>query len=249
MMMKAKYRGQGSGGSHAGHRATRGFYLLLITAVFVLAGCSGDEKSDAKDFDDIIPKLLEKAAGPKPEEAAIDLFNTTSPDARRYAIETFQRKKYGLSGVYLKVYRVLATDPDDMVRSQAVAACGKSRDQSVADVVIAGTRDKAPVVRIAATQALVDWPLPAARDTLLDRLRIDPAAQVRINCAKSLRYYSEQLVIRVLIDALDDQDPAVVHFTGNSLGYITQVKNMPRDSKAWLSWYQLKYGNATTQAK
>lgn len=229
----------------AAFRATTVFnvlaMLLLTLTATILTGC-GDTEKGGGDFNDIIPKLMEKANGPNPEATATELFDTTTPDARRYAIEQLSRKKWGLQGVYLKAYRVLATDPDDMVRSQAVAACGKSKDPSVADIVIAGTRDKAAVVRIAATQALVDWKLPASVDSLMDRLKIDTVSQVRVNCAKALTGYPSAKVYRALIDALDDQDVAVVHFAWNSLKYTSNL-DMPKDSKVWLTWYDQKFGN------
>lgn len=213
--------------------------FFALFAMSLLVGC-GDTDKGGQDFDAIIPTLLEKVSGPNPELTAAELFDTTTPDARRYAIEQLSRKKWGLQGVYLKAYRVLATDPDDMVRAQAVAACGKSKDPSVADVVISGTRDKATVVRIAATQALVDWKLPASVDSLLDRLKIDPEAQVRVNCAKSLSGYPDPKVYRALIDAMDDQDVAVIHFAWNSLKHTAHVE-MPKDSKIWLNWYQQQF--------
>lgn len=224
-----------------GMKKATGFSLpiFICAAMTMLAGCSGDGDKST-EFNDVIPKLMDKVNGPNPEIAASELFDTTTPDARRYAIETLSRKKWGLQGVYLKAYRVLATDPDDMVRAQAVAACGKSKDPSVADVVISGTRDKAAVVRIAATQALVDWKVPASVDTLLDRMKLDTNNQVRINCAKALQGFPSPKIYRALIDAMDDQDVAVVHFAWNALKHTTGVE-LPKDSKAWLSWYEQKF--------
>jgi len=184
-----------------------------------------------------IPKLIDKWQGPSNVQLAGDLFNATNPDARRIAVAYISTKKWGHEPPYMKAYHMLATtDPDALVRAQALRALGTSHQPAVADDLIKGLENTNPIIRRDAAAAMDDVINPSQIDPLLEHLKNDADAQSRINCARALAHYPhEARVVRGLVEALDDSDVAVVNRAWQSLQATTgQTRTVER--RDWLDY-------------
>ncbi|HVX83582.1 MAG TPA: HEAT repeat domain-containing protein [Phycisphaerae bacterium] len=223
--------------------------LLLQAAALgllpiLLASCGNGSISSARDFNELIPRLMGAVnSNESPERAAANLFNVTSPDERRDAIAYLQTKKYGHQPPYMKAYTLLATDPHPQVRGQALRALGTSGDPAIVPILIKGLNDPEASVRADAAAALDGTWAPSAETALRTHLHDDADDQVKINCAHALRHFGTPTAIRALIDALDDRNAAVAYWSHESLIALTGQK-MPTDTKIWLTWFQSRYGPA-----
>jgi len=218
----------------------------------LLANCSGSAKSD-RDFNELIPRMMGAIKNRTPEDAAANLFNVTNPDERRDAIAYLETKPYGHDAPFMKAYEILTTDPSPMVRAQAMRALGSSHENAAVPYLVDGTTgktglsDKEAEVRRDAAAGLCYTFNTTATSALANAVRSDPDEQVRINAARALRSDPSSSSVRALIDALDDQNPAVVFYAHESLVLITHQK-INTDSKAWLSWYEQVNQPATQPA-
>lgn len=212
--------------------AQLGFTALIAAA---LAGCSSHHAT----FNQALPTLFRGLSGPNPKTAARRLFSTTSPDDRRAAIAYFSRQKYGFQAPYMAAYELLTTDPDALVRGQAILALGRSREHRVGPYLVRALHDKSKIVRLDAAVALQSVVTLAAVSPLIGHLHNDSSADVRANCAMALELYQRPRVVHALIDALDDRNMAVVQFAWESLTNLTG-RRFPRDSKPWLRWYRAR---------
>jgi HEAT repeat protein len=228
------------------HRRFRpsAFALWLAAAAALLpAGCGGmfAGKSTSRDFNELIPRMMNAIQSRAPEDAAANLFNVTSPDERRDAIAYLEVKKYGHDEPYMKAYELLTTDKHPMVRAQAMRALGSSRQPAAADYLIKAldpTKGDMDVqVRRDAAQGLVTTWNEKAEAPVAFRLKEDADDQVRIFCAMALAHATTPEGIRVLIDSLSDQNAAIVRYAHNSLA-ASAHQDFGYDTKAWLRWYQ-----------
>ncbi len=230
----------GNSGAAPGAGARRGFAAVIaqvsvaagLLALGLLGGCAthGDYRSSR-------PGVLRPFMAPQTQQNARRLFNATNPDARRAAIAYFSRQPYGHRAPYMAAYRLLTTDPNPLVRGQALLALGTSRQPSVAPYLIKGLHDKTEFVRRDAAVALEHVQAPAAVPTLLHLLATDPSSQVRATCALALHRYDQRRVVRGLINALDDHSIAVARFAWDSLRRLTG-QNYPLYAAPWLRWFR-----------
>src|SRR5690242_2401425 len=113
---------------------------LLIALAGPLAGCEDlfptKGTAETRNYDELINRMMNSMKGRTPEDAAINLFNVTSPDERRDAIAWLQTKPYGHEPPYMRAYETLATDPFPMVRAQAMMAMGTSYKPTTAVPVL-----------------------------------------------------------------------------------------------------------------
>ncbi|MCL2646245.1 MAG: HEAT repeat domain-containing protein [Phycisphaerales bacterium] len=234
---------------------------VMMVAGMVAAGCQEHSTVPARDFNELIPRLMKPVnTYDDPITAAANLFNVTSPDERRDAIAYLSPKPYGHEPAYMKAYYLLTTDPHAMVRAQAMRALGASHQQEAVPYLIngnapsgatgvgkTGLSDPDVQVRRDAARGLMetfnDTAIPAVADCLLK----DTDDQVRVTCAQALQNAHTPEAYRALIGALDDRDAAVVYHahlalvanTGQDLGY---------NAKPWLEWHQKTYVKAATQS-
>jgi len=125
---------------------------------------------------------------------------------------------------------------DDLVRAQAAASLGRMPSGAgYADVLIAALEDPSPVVRRDAAEAAGNHAFPAAADPLINRLRLDPAVDVRRAAAVALGKIRSQGAVPGLIAALEDPDPGVQVLVSESLEAVTGQK-FGRDKEAWDKW-------------
>ena len=203
-----------------------------------LAGCS----SKGDSFNDIIPKLL----GPQqtPVSAAGDAFDPTSADRRRAAIAYLSSKKWGHEEAYMKAYNLLATDPDPLVKGQAMRALGESGNQEVAAVLIKGLEDPNELVRQDASAACQKITNAKLIDPLIAHMKKDADLQTRINATQALARYHTPKVYMYLAAMLDDKDPAITYWAMDNLTKGTGQRNLPGESKSCQAWVVQHYPEA-----
>lgn len=219
----------------AGGRPALGWVAVVVLGLLVGAGGVGCSSS-GEDLNVLIPKMIDKWKGPSNVDAAADLFNATNPDARRIAVAYISMKKWGHEAPYMKAYHVLATsDPDSLVRAQALRALGTSHQMIVADDLLTGLASTNEIVRRDAAAAMSDINNPILIEPLLEHLKTDPDAQTRINSAHALNQYREPRVYKALAEALDDKDVAVEHRAWLSLQDIFGVA-LTCDRSIWVGY-------------
>jgi HEAT repeat protein len=227
--------------------------LRQMVVVGFLATLLGGCGNKARDFNELIPRLMKPVnAYSNPMDAAANLFNVTSPDERRDAIAYLAVQKYGHEPAYMKAYKILTTDPHPMVRAQAMRALGTSHQNEAVPYLVdgnapantagkTGLSDPDAEVRRDAAQGLQETFNESAIPALTAHVVDDVDEQVRMACARALKNGRTPAAYRALITALDDKNAGVVYYALQSL-QITTGQLLGYDAKAWLGWYQQKYG-------
>jgi hypothetical protein len=201
----------------------------------------------SRNYDELINRMLGAMKNRTPEDAAINLFNVTSPDERRDAVAWLQTKKWGHEPPYMRAYEALATDPHPMVRAQVMSAMGNSYQPAVAvPILIKGLKDRDLQVRRDASYGLISTWDESAFPELIAHLKDDSDEMVRGNCARALRFAKSPEAIRQLIDAVTDRDAGVSKFAHDSLVTATG-QNHWYNQRAWLAWYRETYVAPQTQ--
>jgi len=211
-------------------------------AAVLLGGCEDlFSPSTSRNYDELINRMLQSMKGRSPEDAAINLFNVTSPDERRDAIAYLETKSWGHEAPYLRAYEILTTDPHPMVRAQAMRALGSSNQPAEASYLVKGLADAdVQVRRDAALGLMTTWGDSAAMPLSALVKKSDEDDQVRVFAARALAHATTPEAFRALIDALGDKDAAVVRYAHSSLAAATG-QDFSYDNRAWLSWYQKTY--------
>jgi len=223
-------------------RTSRAVWLLPLAAALLFAGCEDlfSPSSTARNYDELINRLLGAIKNRTPEDAALNLFNVTSPDERRDAIAYLETKTWGHEAPYMRAYEILTTDPHPMVRAQAMRALGTSYQAPSGTFLAKGLADADVQVRRDAACGLITTWNDSAFAPLSVRVKEDEDDQVRINSARALAHANTPDAFRALIDALNDKDAAVVRYAHSSLAAATG-QDFSYDNRAWLSWYQKTY--------
>ncbi len=212
---------------------------LLCAGVLLLGGCHSSA-NHAQTFNSFIQGLLNHAHARQnaPRHAAA-MFDVANPDAQRAAIAWMARQSFGYQPVFLKAYQLDAAAPSPLVRGEALLALGGSGAPAVAPTLIKGLSDPVRFVRMCAAIALTRIHAPAAIPALLQHLRHDPDAQVRVYCAIALKQYATRSVQRALIVALNDRNVAVARIAWDDL--IAQTgRRLPAHAQPWRQWLQTK---------
>ncbi len=213
--------------------------LLLLTTA--LAGCSGSS-SKPQNLNTFVNSILHHFKGKSPVAQTRRMFDTSDADERMAGMAWLARQKYGHDKPYMRAYKLLTTDPNPLVRGQAMIALGTSHQPSVAPTLLLGLHDQSKFVRMSAAMGLTYVNNPIAIGPLLQHLRHDPYMQVRIYCAQALKYYKTRRVIRALIATLDDRNVALVQFAWSDLTRQTGQK-LPQHSGPWRVWFKRHEGS------
>ena len=213
--------------------------LMLLTSA--LAGCSGSS-SRPQNLNTFVNSILHHFKGKSPVMQTRRMFDTSDADERMAGMAWLARQKYGHDKPYMRAYKLLTTDPNPLVRGQAMIALGTSHQPSVAPTLLLGLKDKSKFVRMSAAMGLTYVNNPMAIGPLLDHLRHDSDMQVRIYCAQALKYYKTRRVIRALIATLDDRNVALVQFAWSDLTRQTGQK-LPQHSGPWRVWFKRHEGS------
>ncbi len=209
---------------------TRLAILLLSLTLLLALGCNSSKKDDG-----ILGGMFDGLTPTTPSEAARDAFNVYDPDKRRRSVALLSASEFGGQAPYVRMYRLLADDPDATVRAAALAALGRHGEPSDAPQITARLTDKANFVRWEAAQALQKIHNPETVPALLKAVGEDVDADVRAACAGALGQYAEARVVQGLIGALDDGDYSVVNASRQSLSTLTGY-DFGNDASLWLIW-------------
>ena len=225
--------------------------VIFVFAALAFAGCQDmfAAKAPPRNFDELVPRMLGAIKNRAPEDAAVNLFNVTSPDERRDAIAFLETQPYGHNPPYMAAYQLLAKeDPHPMVRAQAMRALGSSHQPEAVEFLVRGLNDSDVQVRRDAATGLINTFGEAAIAPLTQHVKqtVEPDPAVRVNSARALRNSRSPESVRALIDALEDRDVAVTFYAHESLVTVTG-QGLGPDPREWLTWYQQTNSPAATQ--
>ncbi len=191
-----------------------------------LTGCTLNQSPVAELFDRITP--------PSPREVASEAFDV-DPDVRRRSVAQLSAAPFGGEEPYLRLYRLLVTDPDDTVRAACVKALGTHGEAQDTERIVVRLADDSSIVRWEAAQALQKIHHPAAVDPLMRTLISDPDADVKQAAAIALGQYPRPAVFNALVQALEDPQFSVAAAARTSLTTLTG-QDFGTDINRWLTY-------------
>ena len=195
-----------------------------------LAGCQS-----SGDGGTILSDLVEPWTPPTPSEAARDAFNVYDADKRRRSVSLLAAAPFGGEEPYVRTYRLLMDDPDATVRAACIKALGMHGSVDDALLVIPGLRDEVSFVRWEAAQALQRIHHPGAVGPLMEVMKNDEDADVRMAAADALGQYARPAVFDALVGMLTDANYGVARSAASSLRTLTG-QSFGEDPGEWLSW-------------
>jgi len=229
-----------------------GTYILVWFALLAAGGCGGEQ--EARPLRVTIPNPMNWFRGATPEQQVDMLYDERDPDRIREGIALVSGHDWGLEEPYLERYADLArNDPDPSVRSAALRALAKARDDEYAATAVAALADEDAMVRLDASAALDVLVGPEAAGPLRRHARTDDSSDVRGSCARALRHYDTQAVRETLVRCLLDEAFAVRYqarktlmgLTGHELGYDPEewakavggeLPPAPQRDRPWWDW-------------
>lgn len=195
-----------------------GFRAAVVLSVVMLTGCVGGGSGH------------DRADGLKSPHA----------DVRRERVLELGRNRPWGAGKRKTLVNTLhamgQSDPDPLVRCAALASL--QRLDSAASITLAREliTDTDPMVRCDAAKALSAGSGDEARSGLLYAVEKDPSRDVRREAARGLGRFSDDEVVRKLINLLADGDPGVVVAACRSLQRISGL-DMGARLGQWQEWY------------
>lgn len=158
------------------------------------------------------------------------------PDKRRQGIALLSASSFGGKEPYLRMYRLLLSDPDATVRGACAKALGEHGTVADAKRLQPLLEDNNAFVRWETAKALQRIHNPVVVPQLIDRLQNDDDPDVRMACARALGQYPQPRVFGALVGALADPNYGVVASAEWSLETLTGYKGAGDDGAAWLRW-------------
>ncbi len=122
---------------------------------------------------------------------------------------------------FLRVFRYLAADPSPWVRAEALHLLGRLKDRSAHRLLMAATRDRFPVVRLAAVEAIAEAIrlIPGAPSTRrVCALLADPSPAVRAAVLEVLPRTQAPCPVAHVAALLGDRYRAVLRFSTDAGG-------------------------------
>jgi hypothetical protein len=225
-------------------------FLILAVLSFGLAGCDQDDKGF--DINTTVAKMMPKPHKTILEESVV----SPDPDVRRKALYDMAKWQDRQPGLIELVGLTVLGDSDAMVRAQAARTLGAWGDKAGTPYLVKGLTgdmstfsvksgasamvltkiaDSNKFVRIDCARSLGHIPTEDSTKQLVNALRLDPDADVRIASAEALREHRNLAAANGLIVALKDGDLAVAGSARDSLGYLTG-RDLGPDPQDWLKF-------------
>lgn len=206
--------------------------ILSLPVAGLLLGMVGCAAPSGENW---LANALEPLMPPTPGEAARDAFNVYDADKRRRAVALISASPFGGEAPYLKTYRLLIDDHDATVRAACAKALGMHGSVEDTTLIEPLLRDRVAFVRWEAAQALQRIHNPSVASELMQRVKDDEDADVRMAAAAALGQYPQPAVFDVLLGALVDRDFGVVAAAHQSLVTLTG-KEFGYEPADWLAW-------------
>jgi len=159
--------------------------------------------------------------GPSEEQWVKMANDPTDPDKRRQGIGGLARLGWGGADRHAGLYVEKLTDEDNGVRSAAVRALGKLRQEKYLPPLVAMLEDRSAVVRDDAADVLDGITGEPAVSALQVHATSDPAPLVRARCAHALHNYPAKDVMNTLVACLKDDQSGVRYAAHDSLVSMT----------------------------
>ncbi|MEM6334686.1 MAG: HEAT repeat domain-containing protein [Planctomycetota bacterium] len=179
--------------------------------------------------------LLDAFTPQSPRQAAADAFNVFDADRRRRAVAAINASPFGGERPYVRMYRLLATDPDATVRASAAAALGDHGSPEDTDLLIPMLGDEVGFVRWQAARALQKVHDPAAIDALIEVVDNDDDADARAAAVYALGQYDSPSAFDAAVSGLLDPDFAVASNAEVTLQTLTG-QDLGAEPADWLAW-------------
>lgn len=183
-----------------------------------------------------IREFMDVMTGKTPFNAAKALFDPANPEGRRRAVVYLANRVYGRAEPYTNYYENMArTDDEPLVRSAALRALNRARDERMTDLFASSLDAREAAVRLEAAKALANVPDAEAVPKLIRRMQ-DPEENldVRIAAADALRNYRTAEVAQALVAMLRGQF-SVAWQARQSLKLMTG-QDFRYDRTAWLDY-------------
>lgn len=122
---------------------------------------------------------------------------------------------------FLRVFRYLAADPSPWVRAEALGLLGRLKDRSAHRLLVAATRDRFPVVRLAAVEAIAEaiHLVPGAPSTeRVCGLLADPSPAVRGAVLRALPRTQAPCPVARVVALLGDRYRTGLRFSTDASG-------------------------------
>ena len=206
--------------------------LAALALLLPFAGCAID-----LDLRPGATNLIEALQGPTYAQAAEWALDPYDADRRRRGTLLLASAPFAGEDLYLRLFIDYLQDAESNVRSAAAQGLGAHGRPEHARLLVPLLSDPERSVRLAAASALQRLHDPFVVDALLRSLTPSREAsfEVRAEVAEALGQYAERRVVRALILALDDEDPAVNNRARRSLRTLTG-NDLGPSPRHWLDW-------------
>ncbi len=202
----------------------------LSMSLALISGCSGPNSGT-----NVVVDLINDLMPPSPSQVAREAFNVYDADLRRRSVALLSSSHFGHEEPYLRMYRLLIDDQDPTVRAACAHALGLHGNTEDAAVLISLLNDDTSFVRWEAAKALQKIHHPDAILPLIEVLRNDEDADVRMAAAQALGQYPTRPVFDALVGALTDHNFGVVKAAADSLATLTG-QDLGTDGGRWLDF-------------
>ncbi len=225
---------------------SRWLLLLLTFTCVITTGLVGCQSSPTTGDDESwLSPVAKQFLPPSAGQLARDAFDVYDADKRRNAVAQLSAASFGGEEPYVRMYRLLLSDPDASVRAASIKALGLHGAPEDVSALIAGLDDPAGFVRWETALTLQKLHHPDAVAPLLKAMAQDTEPDVRMAAARALGQYAERRVYDGLVGALDDADFGVVEAAHDSLVTLTGY-DFGSDASLWVVWAQRREGQVFT---
>ena len=197
----------------------------LLMSVLFLAGCSGKT----------VDEWFRQFRANQSVEGQIAQIESPKADERRQALDALAARKDARSvPSVVRIFCILAkSDKDIMVRDAAVRGLADMQGEGVIETLShVVTSDKNPYVRREGVLSLARRVPPEGAPAMIQALRSDSSADVRVAAAENLCRFREKAAAEALAAVIEDSDVAVALRAWESLRYMTG-QDLPRQAQPW----------------
>ena len=127
-------------------------------------------------------------------------------------------------------------DKSELVRSLAARLMGLDGNKEFIPLLASALEDPSVAVRMEAVQSLGSLQAHETMEQLVKLLPKEPHVWVRLKILKTIEYWNQPPALNILIERLDDQDPAV-RFQSLALLEKFTGKKIGMDKEGWQKWY------------